>query len=505
MSRVYTINSLILTKSFTQTLTELLQSFSGFHPELGLLLLFVVLILADLFFHKQVAGLTGWIALLGFGGILFLMARQCCVTVNEDSSLFLGLLGNSNLTVLFKSLFVVLGILTILFSWTEQKSYPKRGEFFSILTAILLGLNLMVMSRNFLLLYLGIELVSIGSYILTYFSESRKSAEGSLKYVLFGAMSSGIMLYGMSWLYGLTGTMAFSTPDFWTSLAAQPPLLANIALLLVLSGLLFKISAVPFHVWAPDVYDAAPIAVVAFFSVAPKVAALVILLVISQAGASQWPGFQTLMAIISLASITVGNLGALLQKNARRLLAYSSIAHAGFLLIGIVATGLFATQSFLFYVIVYLFMNLAAFVLVHWLERNTQSSTLADYQGLGLQFPGIGIAVVISMIALAGLPPTAGFTAKLLLFSALWESYRQSGELLLLVLFGWGLFNLVIAVFYYLRIPYLLFFRKREKEEEVRYRMKWLEVVLLVGVLTPVLVLFFKSDLLTESLSLFLR
>lgn len=492
-----------MTLSLTEKLAQLLHSFSGFYPELGLVLLFVVLIVTDLVFHRHRFNPTGVVALLGFGAILFLSARDCCLTTGTHPDLFLQLLQASNLTIFMKGLFGVLAVLTILFSWAERKAYAQRGEFFSLLTALLLGLHLLVMSRHLLMLYLGIELVSISSYVLTYFSENRKSANGSLRYLLFGAMSSGVMLYGISWLYGLAGSLDFAAPIFWQSLSAQPALLVTMALILTLSGLLFKISAVPFHVWAPDVYDAAPIAIVAFFSVAPKVAALVVLWFVSQAGAAQLSGFQSFMAVLSLASITIGNFGALAQRNARRMMAYSSIAHAGFLLIGIVAGSSFAFQSFLFYSVVYLFMNLAAFLLLHWLEAATQSGTMSDYQGLGLQHPGLGVALVIVMIALAGLPPTAGFTAKLLLFSSLWEAYARSGNGLLLALFGWGLLNVAISVFYYLRIPYLLFFRKAENS--IPLRMHWAELLLLVGVLAPVLVLFFKSDLLTESLSLFLR
>ncbi len=485
-------------------LNHLLQSFSEFYPEAGLVLLFVLLIVLDLIFHKRLRQLTGGVALLGFGGILFLLTDQWNPATTANQTLFLGLLHTNNLLIFIKCLFQVLGILTILFAWIEKSDYTRRGEFFSILVAMLLGLHLMVMSANLLMLYLSIELVSIGSYVLTYFSENRKSAEGSLRYILFGAMSSGVMLYGMSWLYGLTGLLHFLEPAFWEALSTQPVLIVHTAFILTLGGLLFKISAVPFHVWAPDVYESAPIAVVAFFSVAPKVAALIVLLTLSQSGAGKWAGFQSLLAVISLASLTVGNFAALVQRNARRMMAYSSIAHAGFLLIGVLAGSLFATQSFLFYTVVYTCMNLAAFLLLHWLERATQSSKMTDYQGLGSKVPWLGVAMVVVMIALAGLPPTAGFTAKLLVFSSLWESCQQSGNPWLLALFGWGLLNVVISVFYYLRIPYLLFFRKSEATAYSFY-IHWTEILVMVGVLAPVLILFFKSDLLSESLFFLLR
>ena len=494
-----------MTLSLHEKLNSLVRSFSGFYPETALVLLFILLIFSDLIFHKRTGKPTGWVALLGLGSVLFLSGDQYSPESAEKQLFFLGLLQTNNLIIFFKCLAGALTILTILFSWTEQKAYARSGEFYVILTALLLGLHLMLMSATLLMLYLAIELVSVASYILTSFSDSRKSAGGGLRYILFGAMSSGVMLYGMSWLYGLTGSLTFTEPAFWTTLAAQPALLANAALVLTSSGLLFKIAAVPFQVWAPDVYQAAPIAVVAFFSVAPKVIALVVLLTASQAGAAHWPGFGSFMATISLASITVGNFAALVQRNARRMLAYSSVAHTGFLLIGIVSNSLFALQSFVFYSVVYLFMNLAAFVLLHWLERSTGSEEMTDYQGLGLRRPWVGIALVIVMIALAGLPPTAGFTAKLLLFSALWETYQNTGDPLLLALFGGGLVTVAVSIFYYLRIPYFMFFRKSNQGENPAYPVRWAEALLLAGLLIPVLLLFFKSDLLTEFLGILLR
>lgn len=495
-----------MTVPLLQKLESLLQSLPDFYPETALVILFLVLIVSDLLFHKQSAKPTAWLALLGLGGVVWLSAGQ--LRHLPDGPLFLGLLRNTGLAVVFKCLFGVSGILAILFSRIERHAYARHGEFYSILIAAILGLHLMVMASHLLVLYLAIELVSISSYVLTYFLDNRKSAGGSLRYLLLGGLSSGVMLYGMSWLYGLAGSLHYTEPAFWTALAAQPAAVTGAVVALTLGGLLFKISAVPFHAWVPDVYEAAPVSVAAFFSVAPKVAGVVALLVLA-GGAAVWPGLRHLLAVVALASITVGNFSALWQQNARRLLAYSSVAHAGFLLVGVVAGGAFGTQSLVFYAVVYLFMNAAAFLAVLLLERITGSGRMADYRGLGARYPWLGIAFVVAALALAGLPPTAGFTAKLLIFSALWETYRQSGDPLLLALFGWGLLNVAVAMVYYLKIPYLLFFKEAgatgTEAKATATAITPGEKLLLAGVLLSVGILFFKSDWLAEFLAVLLR
>ncbi len=491
-----------MTVPLPQKLDFLLQSLSGFYPETALAALFLLLIISDLVFFRQVSNPTGWLALLGLAAVVFLSARQFQHISGEP--LFLGLVRNTNLAVLFKCLFGVSGMLAILFSRLERQPYSRHGEFHSILIAAILGLHLMVMAGHLLMLYLAIELVSISSYALTYFLDNRKSAGGSLRYLLFGAVSSGVMLYGMSWLYGLTGSLNYLEPAFWTALAAQPATVTGAVMVLTLGGLLFKISAVPFHAWVPDVYEAAPVSVAAFFSVAPKVAGIVALLALAR-GAAVWPGLRDFLAVVALASITVGNFSALRQGNVRRLLAYSSVAHAGFLLVGVVAGSAFGVQSLVFYSAIYLFMNAAAFLSVLLLERITGSSQMTDYQGLGAKHPWLGIAFVVVAVALAGLPPTAGFTAKLLIFSALWETYRQSNDPLLLVLFVWGLLNVAVAMVYYLKIPYLLFFKEAGQASTSGPEITLGEKLLLAGVLLPVGILFFKSDWLTEFLAVLLR
>ncbi len=377
-----------------------------------------------------------------------------------------------------------------------DRQRANRAEYLAPLIALLLGAHLMVMSSGLLMLYLSLELVSLSSYILTAHNRDAAAAEGGIKYLLFGASSSAVMLYGMSWLYGFTGSLSFTDPAFYDALSGLPRLPLLVAVFLTLGGLLFKISAVPFHIWAPDVYQAAPLPVAAFFSVVPKAAGLGVLLRLAGSlnpqGLPELPGWQTGLCVIILLTLTVGNFAALRQPDARRMLAYSSVAHAGFLLIGVVAGNAAGTESLLFYLGIYLFMNLAAFGLVSFFSQLTGSERIESFTGLGSQVPLAGVAAVVVMVALAGLPPTAGFTAKLLIFSALWESWQTSGNGWLLAVFGLGLLNVAVSLFYYLKIPFYLFFRPAGElngtESGIYGRM------LIAALTLPVVLLFFKPD-----------
>jgi NADH-quinone oxidoreductase subunit N len=361
---------------------------------------------------------------------------------------------------------------------------------------------------NLLAIYLALELVSIGSYLLTALPATRRASEGGIKYLLFGAISSAVMLYGMSLLYGLTGTLDLTADAFGQGMARQNVFVVTIAGLLTLAGLFFKLSLVPFHVWTPDAYDAAPLPVAAFFSVAPKaVTLLVIMRIVTALPETTGPNpLQIPLAVLALGSILLGNLAALWQTDAKRMLAYSTIAHAGFLLVGVVSMTEAGFEAALFYAGTYLIINLAAFFLVDRLAlRNGGSLAMADFAGLGVRYPLLSVALTVAMVALVGLPPTVGFTAKLLVFSSLYETATadigaSSGWLL--ALFGIGLLNAVVSLAYYLKIPFLLFFRPNSGIFTSRISMRfadWLAVVL--AVLT--VLLFLKPDWLLNWIAAF--
>ena len=378
-------------------------------------------------------------------------------------------------------------------------------EWYSLLIAMTLGLFLMTISVNMLSIYLSIELVSICSYLLTALTADRKASEGGIKYLLFGAISSAIMLYGMSLLYGMTGTLDLTADAFGAEMARQEGAVVAVAMLLTLAGLLFKLAAVPFHVWTPDAYEAAPVPVAAFFSIGPKAAAvLVIIRVVTALPVSAPDGstafvLQTPLAVLALAGILIGNLSALRQTDAKRLLAYSTIAHAGFLLVGVVAMNKAGFDAVLFYVGTYLFISLAAFFLIDLLARSQgQDLTIRTFAGLGPKQPLLAIALTVVMLALTGLPPTVGFTAKLLSFSALYDAWQQSGNAWLLALFALGLLNALISLVYYLKIPFLLFFRPPVADLSHPMPLPKVAVWLAVGLVVPIVLLFLMPDLLLQ-------
>ncbi|CCH55746.1 NADH dehydrogenase I subunit N [Fibrisoma limi BUZ 3] len=391
-----------------------------------------------------------------------------------------------------------------------ERSTRLPIEWYSLLVATVLGLFLMTMSVNLLSIYLSIELVSICSYLLTALTADRSASEGGIKYLLFGAVSSAVMLYGMSLLYGITGTLDITADAFGVGLTQNEPAVVAVASLLTLAGLLFKLSGVPFHIWTPDAYQAAPVPVAAFFSVGPKAAALLVIMRVvttlpmepTEGGASLLT-LQTPLAVLALAGITLGNLSALWQTDAKRLLAYSTIAQAGFLLVGVVALSETGFEAATFYVGTYLFIPLAAFFLIDLLaHQNGGSLTISQFAGLGASQPLLSVALTVVMLALTGLPPTVGFTAKLLSFSALYDAWQQSGNGWLLALFVLGLLNAIVSLAYYLKIPFLLFFRSRIAEHDPAVQplprvAVWLSLALVV----PIILFFLKPDYLLQFIS----
>jgi NADH-quinone oxidoreductase subunit N len=383
---------------------------------------------------------------------------------HQPVSLFGGMMRLDDFSAFFKLLFFTGGFLTILISPQKKET---TSEYVILIDAILLGSCLLAMSMNFVMLILSLELISLPSYMLAGFAFDRKSAEGSLKYFLFGTVATACMIYGISLIYGLSSTLDFSSNQFIEALIDSKAPLLFVASLLILAGLLFKIAAVPFHLWAPDIYESAPTPVVAFLSVVPKLAGLAIfikmVLALNLFGQSALP-WSTIVSVIAIVSILVGNLSALAQTNPKRMLAYSSIAQSGFLLIGLATMSMEGIHFMMFYAAIFLVMNFLVFAVLNQFENSISIQSVTNFSGLGRLSFFPAFALLIGMIALTGLPPTAGFTAKLLIFSSLWTSYQDTNSIVLLVLFGVGLINTVIALFYYLKIPYLLFLKEPAQE-----------------------------------------
>ncbi|MPR34186.1 NADH-quinone oxidoreductase subunit N [Cytophagaceae bacterium SJW1-29] len=467
------------------------QSLAGIVPELFLALFLLIYLIAELLLHRYVnkdimgrilfiTTLAGAVLALGF------VLGQWGETpgFRFHSMLFL-----DNIAVFFKLLVIGAWIFTLLHIRIVDYDFPT--ELNALLIAATLGLCLLCMATHWLSVYIALELVSVSSYLLVALSPSKKAAEGSLKYLLFGAISSAIMLYGISLIYGLTGTLDFTDPAMRFELARKVPFVMYTAIFMTFGGILFKLSLVPFHVWAPDVYEATPTPLVSFLSVAPKAA---VLLVLMRAVSALPTELLPLLGGIALISIIIGNVAALWQQNARRLLAYSSIAQAGYLIIGIVAFTALGFESATFYMAAYLLLNMGAFLLIDLLRPRSQT-ILSEYAGLGKKHIWIASTLTLIMVALAGLPPTVGFTAKWLVFSALWDSYQAQGQPWLMWLLIVGIINAAISLAYYLRLPYLLFF-KPALSQPIKPRFPVTVNIIVGTLLAAILLLFFKPEFL---------
>ncbi|MEX2117226.1 MAG: NADH-quinone oxidoreductase subunit N [Bacteroidota bacterium] len=474
---------------------QILQSLSRFLPEVTLTAAFCIAIVADLIFRKNKAVVI-IVALVGVLVSLVFVFEQ----IGVSQSLFSGMLVVDPFSVFFKMVIGCTAIFIILFSLysSEVESVQKhRGEYFSLLLALTLGMYLMAGSTNLLMMILSLELASLTSYVLVgYMKEAGDSSEASLKYIIYGALSSGLMLYGVSILYGLTG----ATDVFGVNKALSTGEVNEIALLLasilIIAGFGYKISAVPFHFWTPDVYEGAPVTITAFLSVASKAAGFAMMIrffKISFLDSSvvdlpegMWASLQgfewnNLFAILAVLTMTLGNLVAVWQNNLKRLLAYSSIAHAGYMLMGVVILSDKGIAAILIYFVVYLFMNLGAFFVVMLVANKTGSEDIDSYKGLGHRSPLLAVAMVIFLISLTGLPPTAGFIGKLYLFIALLDAQW----IWLAVV---GALNSVISLYYYVRILRNMFLREPEKDS-TPIQFSFPQIALLFVLLVPTVLL----------------
>lgn len=473
----------------------------GLAPEVILVITAVLVLLFDLFFKKKKGVGIAAIAFAGFAFTLFLLITGFKGGA-PSQSLMNNLIRLDQGAVFFKILIALGGLLALILMQRSayKNKFFRSSEPLLMLLGLVLGAFLMTMANNLLMVYISIEVVSISSYLLTGMFKGRRNTEAAVKYLLFGAVASAVMLYGISWLYGFTGTLDYTSIQFADGISKVAVLPLSLALIMTLGGFLFKLGAFPFHIWSPDVYEASPLPVVAVFSTLPKLAALTLIFRFVRPLDPNLLDWQLWLGVIAIASMTAGNFSALWQKNVKRMLAYSSIAHAGFLLVGVLAYSISGEKAVMFYAVVYLFMNFAAFFVIQVFEKNKESSSLDSFRGMGQKLPYFGVLMLIVMISLTGLPPTAGFNAKLFIFSALWESWQNQPSSILLWVFVFGLLNTVVALFYYLKVPFFMFFKKPMEETglvERHYTDKIWGTILTI----PLLLWFFKSDWLLDILN----
>jgi NADH-quinone oxidoreductase subunit N len=447
-------------------------------PEILLVALGAVVLILDLILPKKQHRNIGWVTAVGMGLILLFSIPARPET--EPSLVWGGMLRHDWLGFSFTMLFIFGAGITALFAM-DFKKLGHRGEFYLLMIVSTIGMALMVSAADLVMLYLAIETTAIPLYILAgFFIRDDKSTEAGFKYFLFGAMTSAIMLYGFSLLFGFAGTTNIYQIAQSVREGGLPAGALIGSMLLVLVGFSFKIAGVPFHFWSPDVYEGSPTPVAGFLSTASKAAGFVVLLrfmmVVFPDITLQWGAVITAM---SVATMTLGNLLALTQKNIKRMLAYSSIAHAGYALIGVVVISRVGVSSMVYYLIVYLVTNLAAFGIVASCGRITGSDEMTAYYGMSRRSPWLALALLVALLSLAGMPPLGGFVAKFFVFAA-----AVDANMIWLAVIG--VLNAIIGMYYYLTVLKYVYLYKSEDEEKpllVTRPLKLAIMVLTVGII----------------------
>lgn len=432
-------------------------------PEIVMILGASALLLFDFAVPKGKKHVIGYLSL----GVILLAALASCYLARNG---YTGTVAFNNMFVadgfsfFFKAILYVATALTILMSISSiKKDGIEEGEYYTLMLFSLSGMMIMASGTDLLSLYLGVELMSLPVYVLAGFKRNDpRSSEGAMKYVILGAFASGIMLFGISLVYGLTGTTELSAISAALSGGAGEVNAGALGLTLVLlvAGFGFKIAGVPFHMWAPDAYEGAPTPITAFMSAASKAAAFAVILRIFLDGfgpvTDQWVPIITVVAVLSMA---LGNIVALAQTNIKRMLAYSSIGHGGYALLGVIAGGAEGSSSVMFYMLVYILMNMGIFACITMMRGNGagDGELITDYKGLSKRNGTMAIVMLILLFSLAGIPPTGGFVGKFYVFMAL----IHAGMIKLAVV---GVLFSAVAAYFYIRVIMLMYMKEPEGE-----------------------------------------
>ena len=439
-------------------------------PEICVLATAVVVILADLFFQRK-----SILAIISLAGLAVAFGFTIHLWGGSEQATFANMLVVDKFALFFKLLFTVMAALVILASTDYVSRFDSfQGEYYALVLLSTMGMMLISAAVDLISIFVALELISISLYALVGFLKDTKSTEASLKYLLLGAIASAILLYGMAFVFGFTGkTQLGDIANAIKNLplggaSAAPGLMLGLVLLVV--GFGFKIAAFPFQMWVPDVYEGAPTPITAYLSVASKAAGFAIILRIFYSAFSfpTWLSHDwgMIFAVLAAIGMTVGNIVAIPQTNIKRMLAYSSIAQAGYLILGIATMGLSPTMnhlgqsSLLFFLAGYAVTNLGAFIAVIALSNKVGSDRISDYDGMGKRAPMVALALTLCLISLTGIPPTAGFMAKFYIFSS-----AVQHDLLWLVVIA--VLNSVISAYYYLRVVKVMWFNEPKFEGNV--------------------------------------
>lgn len=434
--------------------------FLAMKQEIGLLVVFILVFLLDTFMPKKSQGQVGGLCCLLFG--VFTLGGFCSSILGEQLA-FGGMYETSTVIVNIKNILNI-GVLIVMIQglrWSAQDLVKiRRGEFYELLLATLFGMYLMISARHFLLFVIGLETASLPLAAMVAFDKHRyESHEAAIKYVLTAVFSSAVFMMGLSYVYGLTGSLYFA--NIATALTVQgTSWLLVVALAFVIAGIGFKLSLVPFHLWTADVYQGAPTPVTSYLSVISKGAAAFAFLVIlwQVFGAVYSQVWEWMMYALIILTITVGNLFAIRQRNMKRFLAFSSISQAGYIMLGIEAVNLMGLSALMFYILVYIFSNLAAFGVIGAIENATGKVYMQDYNGLYKTNPRLAFTMMLAMFSLAGIPPFAGFFSKFFIFTGA----INQGSIAIYVLVLIALINTIISLYYYLLVVKAMFISDEE-------------------------------------------
>jgi NADH-quinone oxidoreductase subunit N len=426
-------------------------------PEIILSVVGMVLLLVNVFVPSKSKGYLAWLSLAG----LVAAGYSAAIGWGQTIESFSGSVVLDNFAIFFKLIFVVAAGLAVLISdqYMEREGC-NHGELYPLVLFTTVGMMLMASGTDMMTIFLGLELMSISLYVLAGFNRANvKSNESGLKYFLLGAFSTGFLLYGMALVYGATGSTRIAAIATAAAQMQAPSTMFLIGALLILTGFAFKIAAAPFHMWTPDVYEGAPTPITALMSAGPKAAGFAAFLrMFLVAFPTLHADWSDLLWVLAVLTMTVGNITALRQDNIKRMLAYSSIAHAGYALVGFTAANATGISGILFYMLSYAFMNIGAFAVVVLVAKQGETNgNVQDFAGLGHKRPALAAVMTLFLFSLAGMPPTAGFIGKFYLFSGAVEA----GYVWLAII---GVLNSAASVYYYLRVMVFMYMKPSEEE-----------------------------------------
>jgi NADH-quinone oxidoreductase subunit N len=472
-------------------------NFASIMPETVLSIFAMALLLINVFVPSEQKAYLGYLSFIGIIVTFFFVINGW----NAPPALqdgFGGSVLQDNFALFFKGTFLVAAALTVLISdQYMQREECNHGELYPLILLATAGMMLMAAGTDLMTIFLGLEVLSVSLYVLAGFNRANlKSNEAGLKYFLLGAFSTGFLLYGMALTYGATGTTKVAKIASYIAmngLASTSNLMLVAGMLLMAVGFSFKIAAAPFHMWTPDVYEGAPTPMTAFMSAGPKAAGfaafLRVFLVALPALKADWSDLIWVLAVLTM---TVGNITALFQNNIKRMLAYSSIAHAGYALVGFAAGNAEGTAGILFYMLSYAFMNIGAFAIIILVgKKGEENNNVSDYAGFGFKHPVLAVCMTLFLFSLAGMPPTAGFVGKFYLFSGA----IKAGYIWLAII---GVLNSAASVYYYLRVMVYMYMKDPVEEFD------WMKVtppimlsiaLSVIGVLVPGVVPSYLLDL----------